>query len=442
MDLFLIFLFQFISGIFSCTETALVSLRDSQVEQLEQEGARGKRIAAVVRNPNKFLSAVQIGITFMGFLSASFGASSLLPFVTPGLMHLGLSSGTANGVGTVVLTLILSYFSIVFSEMVPKRIALQKNEAIARVAVPFVSAFAVLCSPLIWTISHLTNLTVRLLGFDPKKVDQKVTDDELRVIVSTNTQLTTEEREILDDVFDASETTVSEVMRPRGDMSALESTLTIEQAQKRVRHLPFSRYPVIGKGLDDIRGFIHLRDLFDADSSSSMTIGEIARPIISVPGTARLLPTLNVLRRDSGHIAIVLDEYGGTDGIVTLEDLMEELIGDIQDEYDIPETSAPQKKILPESGEIEVDAGISLDDFKELTGITLEDGPYETVAGYWIGHKGTMPKEGEKYRSPNGYTMIIGKMSGRRVQTMKIILSDTKLDGNPANSTQQQELRK
>lgn len=430
INILLIVVFQLISGAFSCTEMALVSLRDSQVERMKEEGPRGKKIAAIVGNPNRFLSAVQIGTTFTGFLSASFGASTVVPFFVPMVRHMGINAGVAEGLTTVVVTFIISYFSIVISEMVPKRIAMQKNEQIARAIVPFVTFFVYLCLPLIWLISGLTNLLVRLLGFDPHRTSNQVTDDELRTLVTRNTAISKEERTILDEVFDAAETALTEVMRPRADVTFLEGKDTIQKAAAEVHSLPYSRYPVIGEDFDNVLGFVHVRDLLDVPSANAVTVKDVTRPILSIPGTARLLPTLNLLRRENMHIAIVIDEYGGTDGIITLEDLIEELIGDIRDEYDIPSMDRNGGLHAFVNGVAAVEGGMIIEDFADFTGIKLEDGPYETVAGYFLAHTGKMAKKGDVYHSDEGYDMVITEVDGRRIQTIEIRKTDT-----PSNTT-------
>ena len=186
---------------------------------MEQEDARGKRVAQIARDPNTFLSTVQIGVTLCGFLSASFGESSIAPYIVPVIEDWGVPHNVAAPLTTIALTLIISYCSIVISELVPKRIAMQRNEQIARAVVPAIHVFAKVCKPIIWLIGKNTNGIVRLLGFDPNETDSEVSDDELRVLVNTNTNLSKDERTILDDVFDASETIVAEVMRPRADVA-------------------------------------------------------------------------------------------------------------------------------------------------------------------------------------------------------------------------------
>lgn len=422
LNILLIFIFLLLGSVFAGTELALVSLRGSQIDQMEQEDARGKRVAQIARDPNTFLSTVQIGVTLSGFLSASFGESSIAPYIVPVVEGWGVPKSVAAPLTTIVLTLIISYCSIVISEMVPKRIAMQRNEQIARAVVPAISAFAKVCRPIIWLIGKNTNGIVRLLGFDPNETESEVSDEELRVLVSSNTNLTKDERTILDDVFDASETIVAEVMRPRADVVFLDGDTPLADAAAQVRELPYSRYPVIGKSFDDVLGFVHVRDLLDVRDPNAKTVADVTREGISLPGTSKLLPSLSLLRKRGIHLAVVIDEYGGTDGIVTLEDMTEELVGDIRDEYDLPEDT-PKDKLPTDvfvDGVATIDGGMTIEDFADLTGIELEDGPYETVAGYFLAHSGKMGEVGDHLVVDDAYTMTITKVDGRRIETIEV----------------------
>ena len=422
LNILLIFVFLLLGSVFAGTELALVSLRGSQIDQMDQEDARGKRVAKIARDPNTFLSTVQIGVTLSGFLSASFGESSISPFIVPVVEGWGVPSNVAAPLTTIVLTLVISYCSIVISEMVPKRIAMQRNEQIARAVVPAISAFAKVCRPIIWLIGKNTNGIVRLLGFDPNETESEVSDEELRVLVSSNTNLTKDERTILDDVFDASETIVAEVMRPRADVVFLDGDTPLADAAAQVRELPYSRYPVIGKSFDDVLGFVHVRDLLDVRDPNAKTVADVTREGISLPGTSKLLPSLSLLRKRGIHLAVVIDEYGGTDGIVTLEDMTEELVGDIRDEYDLPEDT-PKDKLPTDvfvDGVATIDGGMTIEDFADLTGIELEDGPYETVAGYFLAHSGKMGEVGDHLVVDDAYTMTITKVDGRRIETIEV----------------------
>ena len=410
-DVGLVLLFILIGGVFAGTELALVSLRESQLGQLERRGPRGARVAAVARNPNRFLAAVQIGVTVAGFFSAAFGASTLASSLAPVFVSLGLAEGTAEGVALVVLTLLIAYLSLVLGELVPKRIAMQQASRVSLWVGPPLDRFAALMTPVVWLLSKSTNAVVRLLGLDPAATSDQISDEELRDLVRTHPDLPEDERRLISEVLDAGDRSLVEVMRPRADVTFLAADAPIAEAARLVGTLPYSRYPVTGEDFDDIVGFVHVRDLLapvaravreaDADPDAhgrggvveaivevaATTVGDVTRPIVQLPGTNAVLPTLSAMRRTGSHIAVVVDEYGGTDGIVTLEDLLEELVGDIVDEYDpVPVGLA---------GASEVDARLSLEDFAERTGVVLPDGPYETVAGYVLARLGHLARPGE-----------------------------------------------
>lgn len=435
LNILLIFVFLLLGSVFAGTELALVSLRGSQIDQMEQEDARGKRVAQIARDPNTFLSTVQIGVTLSGFLSASFGESSISPYIVPIVESWGVPTSVAAPLTTIVLTLIISYCSIVISELVPKRIAMQRNEQIACAVVPAIHVFAKVCKPIIWLIGKNTNIIVRLLGFDPNETDSEVSDEELRVLVNTNTNLSKDERTILDDVFDASETIVAEVMRPRADVVFLDGDMPIEKAAAYVREMPYSRYPVTGKDFDDVLGFVHVRDLLDIRDPEAKTVADVTREGISLPGTSKLLPSLELLRKRGIHLAVVIDEYGGTDGIVTLEDMTEELVGDIRDEYDLPEEKGGERteRTTFVNGVATIEGGMTIEDFADLTGIELEDGPYETVAGYFLAHTGKMGEIGDVLPSDDGYDMTVTQVDGRRIETLEI--RKHTVDGDAAKAT-------
>lgn len=419
----LIVIFLLFGSIFAATELALVNLRSSQLDRMETQDARGKRVAKIARDPNTFLSTLQIGVTLSGFLSASFGESAIAPHIVPIVKSWGVPDHVAGPLTTIVLTLIISYFSIVISELVPKRIAMQRSEQIARAVVPAVDIFSKICKPLIWLIAKNTNGFVRLLGFDPNEKESEVSDEELRVLVNSNKKLSQDERTILDDVFDASETIVAEVMRPRADVEFLDGSLSLEEAAAKIRELPYSRYPVTGKDFDDVIGFVHVRDLLDVRDPNAKTVADVTREGISLPGTSKLLPSLEMLRKRGIHLAVVIDEYGGTDGIVTLEDMTEELVGDIRDEYDLPDESdlkRDSKATVFVNGVATVDGGMTIEDFADVTGIELEDGPYETVAGYFLAHTGSMGKVGAILHDADGYDMTVTEVDGRRIATIEV----------------------
>ncbi|MGC4942424.1 hemolysin family protein [Kribbella sp. DT2] len=416
LNIVLIFVFVLIGGVFAAAEMALVSLRESQIKSIATRGRRGETVARVAANPNRFLSAVQIGVTLMGFLSAAFGGATLADGLAPHLEDLGLPESVASTVALVLITVAISYVSIVIGELAAKRLALQRAEVFALGLAPLVDRIASAVRPVIWLLSRSTDLVVRALGGDPNANREVMSDEELRDLVSGHESLGEEERRIVDDVFEAGGRQLRELMLPRTEVDFVDAEMPAYKAVKFAAERPHSRYPVMNGSADDIVGFVHVRDLFDpAVASRSVRVGDLARDVLMLPDTAKLLPTLTEMRRRSTHLAIVLDEYGGTAGIVTLEDLVEELIGDIKDEYD--EEAGETTRLR--SGDVEVDGLLNLDDFADETGVELPDGPYETVAGFLAAQLGRVPTVGDE-GAVDGYNITVTEMDGRRVARVRV----------------------
>jgi putative hemolysin len=416
LNIVLIIVFVLIGGVFAAAEMALVSLRESQIKSISHRGKRGETVARVAANPNRFLSAVQIGVTLMGFLSAAFGGATLANGLSPHLQHLGLPKSFADTVALILITIAISYVSIVIGELAAKRLALQRAETFALALAPLVDRIASAVRPVIWLLSKSTDLVVRAAGGDPKANREVMTGEELRDLVSAHESLGEEERQIVDDVFEAGGRQLRELMLPRTEVDFVDAEMPAYKAVKFAAERPHSRYPVMNGTADDIVGFVHVRDLFDpAVATRSLRVGDLARDVLMLPDTAKLLPTLTEMRRRSTHLAIVLDEYGGTAGIVTLEDLVEELIGDIRDEYDAEEGETTRLR----SGDVEVDGLLNLDDFAEETGVELPDGPYETVAGFLAAQLGRVPSVGDE-GTVDGYKLTVTEMDGRRVARVRV----------------------
>jgi len=410
-----------LGAFFVAAEIALISLRDSQVKQISLRGKRGAKVAFLTKNPNRFLAAVQIGVTLCGFLSAALGAEQLGKYVIPELVAAGISENTSEVISLVGITLIIAYISLVFGELVPKRVALFKAEPIALASSTVIDLVAKLFAPIIWLLSHSTNLIVRIFGIDAKTIKEQISEAELMDLVSGHSDLTEEERDIVEEVFNASDRLIHEVMVPRTEVDFLDASLPISQARKIAVDLAHSRYPVIRGTSDEVIGFLHVRDLLNPKlDDSEITIIELVRSIQFLPGTKGVLPALTEMRAKRQHIAIVLDEYGGTDGIVTLENLVECLIGEIHDEYDSHEGDV---EIQPRTGDIEIDGLISLEELQETAGITLPEGPYETVSGFIMHFLGRIAVEHDVIRV-NGARFTILSMNGKRVGQILIARDD------------------
>jgi putative hemolysin len=404
-------------GLFVAAEIALISLRESQVKQLALRGKRGAIVAKLAANPNRLLGALQVGVTLTGFLSAALGAEKLGVYVIPWLEDIGMQSNSAATASLIGVTLVIAYFSLVFGELVPKRLALFRTEQIALASALFIDFVANLFRPIIWVLSHSTNLVVRLFGIDPKEQRSAISEEELLDLVAGHAALTDEERDIVEEVFNASERQVHEVMVPRTEVDFMDASLTVGKAIALAIEKAHSRYPVVRGSSDEVIGFIHVRDLLDTSlANSNAKIQELARNIMYLPGTKAILPALTEMRKQRQHLAIVLDEYGGTDGIITLEDLVETLIGDIRDEYDSDELEISEES---HTGDFEIDGLISLEDLHEESGVELPEGPYETAGGFVMHYLGRIPVE-QDIVGVNGVRITVLSMEGKRAGRLLI----------------------
>ncbi|MGW1078114.1 hemolysin family protein [Kitasatospora sp. NPDC002522] len=417
-DAALVLVFIVLGGLFNVAEIALISLREGQIRTLETAGSRrAARAAHLAADPNRFLAAVQVGVTCMGFLSAAFGADTLSGKLAPVFVDAGLSTGVADAVALVSLTLVISYASLVLGELTPKRIGLQRAESIALLAAPVVDVMSVALRPVIWLLGHSTNLMVRLLGGDPTAGRGAMSPEELRGLVAANTELGSDERELINDVFAAGERQLREVMVPRTEVTFLDADRLVSEVRPEADSSPHSRYPVTEGSYDAVTGFVHVRDLYGVRGEQAARVRDLARPVKLLPATKRVLEAMGEMRREGHHLAIVVDEYGGTAGIVTLEDLVEEVIGEIRDEYDEQDTTATRRLA---GGGVELDGLLNLADFAQETGFALPEGPYETVAGYVVRELGRLPEKGDQVVADSGARLTVARMDGRRIERVRV----------------------
>ncbi|WP_243719503.1 hemolysin family protein [Actinomadura sp. KC06] len=273
-----------------------------------------------------------------------------------------------------------------------------------------------LARPLVWLLSSSTNLVVRLSGGDPGALREELTAERMRALVAENTQLTADERALIGEVFAAGERPLREVLVPRTEVVFLDAALPLTAAARLAAGSPHSRFPVCRESHDEVIGFVHIRDLLAPDPpEKDGPVGDLVRPVKFLPSSKRVLPALSEMRREGCHLAIVMDEYGGVAGIVTMEDLLEELIGDIRDEYDVQDAQARRLH----GGVVEVDGLLNLDDFAAETGIRLPAGPYETVAGHIMAVLRRVPAEGDSVEA-GGHRLAVARMDGRRVARVRV----------------------
>jgi putative hemolysin len=384
-QLILVAILVLVNAAFAGTELALVSLRESQLQRLEDRSATGAVLARLARQPNQFLATIQIGITLAGFLASAAAAVSLAEPLEAPLSFLG---GAAGPVSVIVVTLILAYFTLVFGELAPKRIAMQRAEKWGMVMARPLDVLSTLTKPIVWLLSRSTDIAVRLFGGDPNLQREEVTGDELRDMVAIHETFPPEQRQIIDGAFEIAERTLDEVMVPRNDVVVIDADATCSEALALLAESGHSRAPVAEKrNLDRPVGMVRLRTLLGRGDEP---VRSVMWDIPAFPDAARVLTALREFQARRTQMAVVVDEYGRTLGIVTVEDLVEELVGEIWDETD-PDL---QTVVHETDGTIVLPGTYPVHDLVDL-GVELPDGDYTTIAGLVLEEMGRFPRPGE-----------------------------------------------
>ncbi len=410
-ELVLVGVLVLLNAAFAGTEMALVSLRDGQLQRLEQRSATGALVARLARDPNNFLATIQVGITLAGFLASAAAAVSLAEPLEEPLSFLG---GAARPVSIVVVTLALAYVTLVFGELAPKRVAMQRAERWALLAARPLSFVSTITRPIVWLLSRSTDLAVRLMGGDPSVQREEVTEAELRQLVGTQTTFTAKQRLIIDGAFEISERTLDEVLRPRPDVFVLDSDRTAEQGLRALAESGHSRAPVVHDGnLDDVVGAVHLRDLLD---QGERPLGELAGELIAFPETARVLDVLHEMQVRHVQLALVADEHGAAAGIVTVEDLLEELVGEIYDESDRDVVGVRREA----DGSLVMPGRFPVHDLVDVGVEDVPEGPYATVAGLVLDQLGRVPDGPGDLVIVAGRTIEVLAVDGRAITEVRI----------------------
>jgi putative hemolysin len=425
IEILVIILLTLLEGFFVAAEIALVSIRRSRVEQLVEEGSSGaRRVRRLLDDPGRFLAVSQLGLTVIGFFASAFAAVSLTDGLTKLLVSAGLGEGTATGVALVIVTVVLALFTIIFAELVPKTLALANAERVAlSLAVP-VDVLARALGPLIALLTGITRAIAGLLGASVTN-EAQITAEELRLIVERGGEqgvLEAEEEQMINAVIELGERRLHEVMIPRIAIVSLPANSTLEETIDIVVDEGHSRIPVYEESIDEVIGILYAKDLLPFLKSGSDPRPEIRtllRPPVFVPESMTVDDLLHEFQRRKVHIAIILDEYGGTAGLVTIEDLLEEIVGEIQDEFD---TEEPMVVSISDD-EARIDGRADVDDLAELFDITLgleDEDEYDTVGGLIYHRIGGVPKPGDQVQV-DGLTLTVETTDGRRVGKVLVV---------------------
>jgi CBS domain containing-hemolysin-like protein len=405
-----------LNAFFVAGEYALVTARKTRIQELVQQGNRRARaVLKIVADPPRFIAAMQLGVTATSLAIGAVGEQALAKALDPVL---------ASVIAFALAFLIITFLHVVIGELVPKGIALGHAETTALAVSAPVRGFFVLFKPLIWVLQRSTEVILRALGLQPPGGEMEVyTEAELKMLLSRSTEegeLERQEQEMLYKVFDFADKEVSAVMVPRPEVVALSVELPPEEALAAVIESPYTRYPVYRGAIDEVVGVLHVRDLFSAlvdRGIAGVQLEQLLRPAHIVPETKDLAALLTEFRRTNQHLAIVVDEYGELEGIVTLEDLLEEIVGEIEDEFDLPDESIEQL----EDGRMRVHGTFPIDDFNEQFGQSLPIEDYHTIGGFVFGLLGHAPEPGDEVEH-DGCRFKVLEVEGSRIERLEVQL--------------------
>jgi putative hemolysin len=408
----LVFLLILVNAVFTGSEMAVISLREGQVQRLERESRSGRVLARLTRDSNRFLATIQIGITLGGFLASAVVAIYLS---RPLVEQLGFLGGAAEPVATFLTTVVLTFVTLVLGELAPKRIAMQRAEGWGLLVARPLDMLSQFSRPAVWLLGKATDGVVRLAGVDPHAQRDEVTPEEIRDMVAAQQEFSAEQRTIISGAFEIADRILREILVPRRDVLTLPSGRPAAAALRALIDGGHSRAPVIGPaGLDDVIGVVHLRDLVGATGP----VDELARPPLFLPETLRVTDALKQLRAERQPLALVVDERGAIDGIVTIEDLVEEIVGEIYDETDRDVAATVREA----DGALLMPGSFPIHDLPDVgfQGHHQEEGDYTTIAGMVLAKLGHIPTEpGEIVTLPE-FTAEVTEVTGRAITEVRV----------------------
>jgi CBS domain containing-hemolysin-like protein len=412
------------NGFFVAAEFALVAVRRSRIDHLAEEGDRSARtVQKALKHLDRYISGTQLGITLSSLALGWIGEPALAALIDRGFQALGIVAPSAAVHSAAAITtafLIITFLHIVLGELAPKSVALTKPEMVSKVVARPLMLFSTLGYPAIWVLNGSANILLRAFGIQPvSELEHVHSPDELRLLVTQSAergQLNETDTAMLAGVFDFHEKKARDVMRPRTEIVALPIDATVDEVWDVVRRERYSRYPVYTDSLDDVTGVFLAKDLWLHDTKSAFVLSEHVRPTLYVPDNRPAERVLDDLRKTRFHMAVVLDEYGGTAGILTLEDLIEEVIGDINDEYDLAAREAVEA-----NGVLELAGSLSLVDVRSDYELEIPEGDWNTLGGFVFGSLGRLARIGDRVRFPGGELEVVA-MDGRRVAAVRVIM--------------------
>lgn len=417
-EILLLVLLILLNGFFAASEIAFISLNDARIEKQAKEGnKKAKSIKKMLKDPSKFLATIQIGITLAGFLSSAFASESFASRLAPVLNKLvpSISVGVWNSVSIIIITIILSYFTLIFGELVPKRLAMKHYEKIAFATIGIIKTVSIVTAPFVKFLTASTNLVSKLFGVSGEE-EETVTEEEIRMMVDVGEEkgaIDSEEKEMINNVFEFDDKIVSEIMVPRTRIFAVDINSSISDViEELTEDDRYSKIPVYDETIDEIKGIVYVKDILISQKNKNTKIRGLVKKALFVPETKPVNELFQEMRKNKKQIAIVIDEYGGTSGIVTIEDILEEIVGEIYDEYD--EIDEKFEKI--DDNTFILDGSISIYDTEKILGFKIPEGEYDTLSGYLIEELGRIPEEKAKDTiETKDATFKIEKVKNKRI---------------------------
>lgn len=415
-----------LNAFFAASEIALISLNDNKIKAMAEEGnKKAKLLHSLLSEPSRFLATIQIGITLAGFLASAFAAESFAGQMADVLARAGVpfSREILESISVVLITLVLSYFTLVLGELVPKRIAMEKSEAISMIAVTPLTILSKISAPFVKLLTHSTNLLVRLFGVDPHADKEKVTEEEIRMMVDVgkeNGAIHESEKIMINNIFEFDDKFVADIMTHRRKVVGIPIDVELADAVRLVNEEKYTRFPVYEGSIDNIVGILHVKDLLDClakGQAASFDLRAIIRKPYFIPEAKKTNELLKDLQQSKTHLAVAIDEYGGTAGIITIEDLLEEIVGNIYDEYDDDEKEFEK---LDENTYM-VNGAVGLKTINELFDVDIPNDEYDTLSGFLIGHLGRIPEEDEQpVIEFGGFVFRVVKVNDMRISKVKM----------------------